>query len=132
MRMNLQLFGGRGADYGVSGKSSVPGVSFTDADGKEYKWYFKTNGKNHFYSTSIGGTPKPTPNNMSPKQMIEQLKKTTKNVKKISRSEKEKSLKEYKDDRAKTNDFLDREYVSNKHFVKGSRSNRITNRVNKR
>ena len=132
MRMNLQLFGGRGADYGGSGKSAVPGVSFTDADGKEYKWYFKTNGKNHFYSTSIGGTPKPTPNNMSPKQMIEQLKKTTKNVKKISRSEKEKSLKEYKDDRAKTNDFLDREYVRNNHFVKGSRSNRITNRVNKR
>ena len=132
MRMNLQLFGGRGADYGVSGKSAVPGVSFTDADGKEYKWYFKTNGKNHFYSTSIGGTPKATPNNMSPKQMLEQWKKTTKNVKTISRSEKEKSLKEYKDDRAKTNDFLNREYVSNKHFVKGSRANRITNRVNKR
>lgn len=69
---------------------------------------------------------------MSPKQMIEQLKKTTKNVKTISRSEKEKSLKEYKEDRSKTNDFLNRAYVSDKHFVKGSRANRITNRVNKR
>lgn len=40
--MNLQLFGGRGADYGVSGKSATAGVSFADANGKEHRWNAKT------------------------------------------------------------------------------------------
>ena len=56
----------------AGGGGSPAGVSFTDSKtGKEYNYYFYKgeDGKN-YYSTSIGGQPKPTPNNMSHEEMV--------------------------------------------------------------
>ena len=69
--------------------------------GKEYNYYFYKgeDGKN-YYSTSIGGQPKPTPNNMSHEEMVERLKQNTGNVKSISKAEKAKAEKAHKAERA--------------------------------
>ena len=93
MRYRAQIFGGRGGGSsrggGNSRGGSPAGVSFTDSKtGKEYNYYFYKgeDGKN-YYSTSIGGQPKPTPNNMSHEEMVERLKQNTGNVKSISKAE---------------------------------------------
>ena len=129
MLINLQLFGGRGSSS--SSSSRTHGVSFTDSAGK-HTWFFETKGKNHFFSRGAGATPEPTPNNMSPRQMVQRLKKNAQNVKTISKSEKARALKDYKKDRKEVDKFLNQAYVSDRTFVKGSRSDRITNRANKR
>lgn len=85
-----------------------------------------------FFSRGAGATPEPTPNNMSPRQMVQRLKKNAQNVKTISKSEKARALKDYKKDRKEVDKFLNQAYVSDRTFVKGSRSDRITNRANKR
>ncbi len=90
MRMNLQYHGGRGGGSSRGGGSPA-GVSFTDSKtGKEYNYYFyKGEDGENYYSTSIGGLPKPTPNNMSHEEMVERLKQNTGNVKSISKAEKD-------------------------------------------
>ena len=131
MVMNLQYFGGRGGSSGIGGGSA--GVRFTDSNGKQHNYYFYKGeeGKN-YYSTSIGGQPKPTPNNMSHKEMVERLKQNTSNVKAISKAEKAKATKAYKEDRAATDRVLNQAYASDKHFTKGMKTSRIGNRATRR
>ena len=105
---------------------NIQGVSFTDSKtGKEYNYYFYKgeDGKN-YYSTSIGGQPKPTPNNMSHEEMVERLKQNTGNVKSISKAEKAKAEKAYKAERAETDRQLNNAYANEKEFVKRSRATR--------
>ena len=130
MRYRAQIFGGRGGGSsrggGNSRGGSPAGVSFTDSKtGKEYNYYFYKgeDGKN-YYSTSIGGQPKPTPNNMSHEEMVERLKQNTGNVKSISKAEKAKAEKAYKAERAETDRQLNNAYANEKEFVKRSRATR--------
>ena len=130
MRYRAQIFGGRGDGSsrggGNSRGGSPAGVSFTDSKtGKEYNYYFYKgeDGKN-YYSTSIGGQPKPTPNNMSHEEMVERLKQNTGNVKSISKAEKAKAEKAYKAERAETDRQLNNAYANEKEFVKRSRATR--------
>lgn len=131
MDINLQYFGGRGGSSGLGGGST--GVSFTDSNGKQHNYYFyKGEGGKNYYSTSIGGQPKPTPNNMSHKEMVERLKQNTSNVKTISKAEKAKATKAYKEDRAATDRVLNQAYASDKHFTKGMKASRTGNRATRR
>ena len=103
---------------------NIQGVSFTDSkSGKECNYYFYKgeDGKN-YYSTSIGGQPKPTPNNMSHEEMVERLKQNTGNVKSISKAEKAKAEKAHKAERAETDRQLNNAYANEKEFVKRSRA----------
>lgn len=138
MRYGAQIFGGRGGGSGRGGGNSrggsPAGVSFTDSKtGKEYNYYFYKgeDGKN-YYSTSIGGQPKPTPNNMSHEEMVERLKQNTGNVKSISKAEKAKAEKAHKAERAEADRQLNNAYASNKEFVKRSRAVRKGLRGTKR
>ena len=113
---------------------NIQGVSFTDSKtGKEYNYYFYKgeDGKN-YYSTSIGGQPKPTPNNMSHEEMVERLKQNTGNVKSISNAEKAKAEKAHKAERAETDRQLNNAYANEKEFVKRSRAVRRGLRGTKR
>ena len=138
MRHRAQIFGGRGGGSsrggGNSRGGSPAGVSFTDSKtGKEYNYYFYKgeDGKN-YYSTSIGGQPKPTPNNMSHEEMVERLKQNTGNVKSISKAEKAKAEKAHKAERAETDRQLNNAYANEKEFVKRSRAVRKGLRGTKR
>ena len=138
MRYRAQIFGGRGGGSsrggGNSRGGSPVGVSFTDSKtGKEYNYYFYKgeDGKN-YYSTSIGGQPKPTPNNMSHEEMVERLKQNTGNVKSISKAEKAKAEKAHKAERAETDRQLNNAYANEKEFVKRSRAVRKGLRGTKR
>lgn len=127
MRMNLQYHGGRGGGSSRCGGSPA-GVSFTDSKtGKEYNYYFyKGEDGTNYYSTSIGGLPKPTPNNMSHEEMVERLKQNTGNVKSISKAEKAKA------ERAEADRQLNNAYANEKEFVKRSRAVRKGLRGTKR
>lgn len=139
MKYRAQIFGGRGGGSGRGGGGSSrggspAGVSFTDSKtGKEYNYYFYKgdDGKN-YYSTSIGGLPKPTPNNMSHEEMVERLKQNTGNVKSISKAEKAKAEKTYKAERAEVDRQLNNAYANEKEFVKRSRAVRKGLRGTKR
>ena len=138
MRYRAQIFGGRGGGSsrggGNSRGGSPAGVSFTDSKtGKEYNYYFYKgeDGKN-YYSTSIGGQPKPTPNNMSHEEMVERLKQNTGNVKSISKAEKAKAEKAHKAERTETDRQLNNAYANEKEFVKRSRAVRKGLRGTKR
>lgn len=139
MRYRAQIFGGRRGGSGRGGGNSrgggsPAGVSFTDLKtGKEYNYYFYKGetGKN-YYSTSIGGKLKPTPNNMSHEEMVERLKQNTGNVKSISKAEKAKAEKAYKAERAETDRQLNNAYANEKEFVKRSRQVRKGLRGTKR
>lgn len=139
MRYRAQIFGGRGGGSGRGGGNSrgggsPAGVSFTDLKtGKEYNYYFyKGEGGKNYYSTSIGGQPKPTPNNMSHEEMVERLKQNTGNVKSISNAEKAKAEKAHKAERAETDRQLNNAYANEKEFVKRSRQVRKGLRGTKR
>ena len=138
MRHRAQIFGGRGGGSsrggGNSRGGSPAGVSFTDSKtGKEYNYYFyKGEDDKNYYSTNIGGQPKPTPNNMSHEEMVERLKQNTGNVKSISKAEKAKAEKAHKAERAETDRQLNNAYANEKEFVKRSRAVRKELRGTKR
>lgn len=93
--------GGRGSSSGVGGG----GIDVTHS-GKTTRYYFsKRNGVN-YYQKGIGGTPEPTPRNMSAKEFSDRVKANGATVKAVSKSARKIEEKEYKADRKATNSFL--------------------------
>lgn len=93
--------GGRGSSSGVGGG----GIDVTHS-GKTTRYYFsKRNGVN-YYQKGIGGTPEPTPRNMSAKEFSDRVKANGATVKAVSQSARKIEEKTYKADKKATNSFL--------------------------
>ncbi len=93
--------GGRGSSSGGGGG----GIDVTHS-GKTTRYYFsKRNGVN-YYQKGIGGTPEPTPRNMSAKEFSDRVKANGATVKAVSQSARKIEEKAYKEDRKATNSFL--------------------------
>lgn len=93
--------GGRGSSSGGGGG----GIDVTHS-GKTTRYYFsKRNGVN-YYQKGIGGTPEPTPGNMSAKEFSDRVKANGATVKTVSQSARKTEEKTYKADRKVTNSFL--------------------------
>ena len=126
---------GRGRS-GVSsggGGSGIPNVNsaytFTDGSGNTMEMYFSKMDGQNYYSRGIGETPNPTPNNMTPSQMVGRARANGYTVDKKSNKTLKEEYDAYKKDKAETQRVLDAAYVSDSNFVKGSRANRIGNRA---
>jgi hypothetical protein len=101
-------------------------------DGEEKTYFFEqSKGKNYYHDT-VGGIAEPTPQNMTPKEMMERMAANGAKVSIMSVNERKKIEAEYRKDRQQTNDFLNRAYLTDKTFVKGSRADRTARRAAKR
>lgn len=117
---------------GSSGISSGGGSGFdVTRNGETTRYYFSSKNGQHYYQVGIGGTPQPTPLNMSASEFKKRVTSNGATVKSISASERRKDEKAYKADRKATNDFLNADEY-NRTAVKGTRSARANNRVNRR
>lgn len=120
--------GGRGGSSGIGGSG---GFDVTK-DGQTTRYYFSSKNGMNYYQRGIGGTPEPTPLNMSASEFRRRVTSGGASVKNVSASERAKESKAYKADRKATNRQLDLYDTSNKEMRKGSRSASINNRANKR
>lgn len=117
--------GGRGGTSGIGG-GGLSGLDVTK-DGETTRYYFsKSNGRN-YYQRSIGGTPEPTPLNMSPNEFKRRVESNGATTKTVSDSDKRRDQARYKEDRRKTNDFLNRSEFD-KEASRGTRLDRKGNR----
>lgn len=121
--------GNSGFDKGGNGANS--GLSVT-INGYTADYYFSKNGDRNFYQRGIGGTPEPTPQNITAKEFKQRAISNGATVKNITSSEHKKSESEYKAERKAMNDFLDKETASNRSLSQGSRAARKVNRANRR
>ena len=116
IKINLQIFGGRGAG-GIGGSSGIsPTTSaYTVKNGNNtVEWYFSKSGDTNYYRNTINGQPEPTPNNWSPKEMIDRVKENGGTVEKKTTAQLKKEVKKYQKEKAEMNDFLNREYARNR------------------
>lgn len=121
--------GGRGGSSGIeSGGSS--GFDVT-GNGETTRYYFSSKNGKHYYQVGIGGTPQPTPLNMSASEFKKRVTSNGATVRNISGSERKRDQKAYKADRKATNDFLNTAEF-NRTAAKGSRSDRANNRAKRR
>lgn len=104
-------------------------TAFTiEKDGVKMQYFFLSKGGNNYYKRSIQGTPKPTPQNMTASEFRSRAISNGAKVKNISSAQVKKLEKQYGENKKKTDKILDQAYVSDRHFVKGSRSERKVNR----
>lgn len=120
--------GGRGGASGLSGE--ITGISVT-MNGETTRYYFTKRSGQNFYQRGVGGTPEPTPMNMTANEFRNRVESSGAKVKNISASEMAKEEINYKADRKATNEFLNREDF-NRTMAKGSRESRASNRANRR
>ena len=121
--------GGRGGSSGI-GSGGSSGFDVT-SNGKTTRYYFTNKNGQHYYQVGIGGTPQPTPLNMSASEFKKRVTSNGATVKNLSASERRKDQKAYKADRKATNEFLNTADF-NRTEAKGSRSDRTNNRANRR
>ena len=112
--------GGRG---GAGGGIGVSGLSATK-NGKTVNFFFYKMGKETLYANDLTSIPEKTPNGMTMADFKQRLIANGSTVREISASEIKKMEEKRKSDRAKTDKFLDKAYLSDKTFVKGSRMER--------
>ena len=93
--------GGRGSSSGGGGS----GVDVTH-NGETTRYYFSEKNGVNYYQRGVGGTPQPTPLNMSAKDFAKRVQANGATVKPVTASAKAAELKAYKADRKATNDFL--------------------------
>lgn len=120
--------GGRGGSSGIGGSG---GFDVTK-DGQTTRYYFSSKNGTNYYQRGIGGTPEPTPLNMSASEFRKRVQAGGASVKNVSASERAKESRAYKSDRKITNRFLDRETASNRTLSSGSRADAKVNRANRR
>ena len=112
--------GGRG---GAGGGIGVSGLSATK-DGKTVNFFFYKMGKETLYANDLTSIPEKTPNGMTRADFKQRLIANGSAVREISAAEIKKMEEKRKADRAETDKFLDKAYLSDKTFVKGSRMER--------
>lgn len=121
--------GGRGGSSGIGARGNS-GLDVTK-DGETTRYYFSNRNGTNYYQRGIGGTPQPTPMNMSASEFRRRVEAGGATVRNISASEKRKDATEYKADRKATDAFLNAAEF-NKTAGRDSRSDRINNRANRR
>ena len=99
-----EIMGGRGNSYRSSG--GVSGIDVTNR-GETTRYYFTKKNGVTYYQRGIGGTPEPTPGNMSAREFRKRVEANGATVKSVSASTREADMKNYKEDRKRTNEFLD-------------------------
>lgn len=127
--------GGRGGKSGISAKSSgsgYTGLDVTTKDGETTRYYFTSNAGENYYQRGIGGSPEPTPLNMSAKEFRDRVEKSGAAVREVSSSERKSDEDDYKRDRASTKKFLDMADVQNGTMRRGTKANRLASRTAKR
>lgn len=122
--------GGRGGSSGI-GSGGSSGFDVT-SNGKTTRYYFTSKNGQHYYQVGIGGTPQPTPLNMSASEFKKRVTSNGATVKNLSASERRKDQKAYKADRKATDAFLDKETASNRALSSGSKAAARSNRANRR
>ena len=122
--------GGRGGSSGI-GSGGSSGFDVT-RNGETTRYYFSSKNGQHYYQVGIGGTPQPTPLNMTANEFGKRATSNGAIVRNISGPEKKRDLKSYKADRKATNTFLDKETASNRALSSGSRADAKVNRANRR
>lgn len=122
--------GGRGGSSGI-GSGGSSGFDVT-SNGKTTRYYFTNKNGQHYYQVGIGGTPQPTPLNMTASEFRKRVTSNGATVRNVSASERKRDQKAYKADRKTTSAFLDRETASNRALASGSRSAAKSNRANRR
>lgn len=123
--------GGRGGSSGLGTVGKNSGLDVTK-DGQTTRYYFAHKNGVNYYQRGIGGTPEPTPMNMSAGEFKQRLERGGAVTRVVSRSERNKDERAYKADREVTNSFLDRETASNRALSSGSRADAKVNRTNHR
>lgn len=117
--------GGRGSNFPGGDRPHV----VTDNDGNEIGTITVKNGKAYFESVGTGDI---TELSGSPEEAIGRINSNGASTRKLSRKEVREREIAHKAEREQANEALDKAYVSDEHFVKGSRTNRIGNRAARR
>ena len=91
--------GGRGSKSGGGGGGS--GVDVTH-NGETTRYYFSEKNGMNYYQRGVGGTPQPTPLNMTVRDFTKRVQANGATVKPVKAAEQ----KAYEADRKATNDFL--------------------------
>lgn len=120
--------GGRGAASGAGGSG---GLEVTK-DGQTTRYYFESRNGVNYYQRGIGGTPEPTPMNMTAKEFRRRVEAGGVSTRGISSAEKVREQKARKAEREATDRFLNIETASNRSLSSGSRAEAKTNRANRR
>lgn len=101
--------GGRGGSSGISGAGKEKGFDVT-VNGETTRYYFSSHGGTNYYQRGIGGTPEPTPLNMTAKQFRARVESNGASTKTVSNKEYKKELEAAKSYKEKTNKFLDEQW----------------------
>ena len=125
-----EIMGGRGGSSGMGKGSGNIGLDVTK-DGQTTRYYFSNRNGTNYYQRGISGTPQPTPANMSAKEFKHRVESNGATTRAVSGTERRKDQKAYKADRKATNEFLNIAEF-NRTAAKGSRSDNIDNRANRR
>ena len=105
--------GGRGGNSGSSGggdSTKVSGFDITFPNGENARYYFTSFNGVNYYQRGIGGTPEPTPLNMTVKEFRRRVESNGAKVASISKSERKADEARYKTDRKANNDFQDQHW----------------------
>lgn len=121
--------GGRGAASGAGGSGG--GLEVTK-DGQTTRYYFESRNGVNYYQRGIGGTPEPSPMNMTAKEFRRRVEAGGASTRGISSAEKAREQKARKAEREATDRFLNIETASNRSLSSGSRAEAKTNRVNRK
>lgn len=122
--------GGRGGSSGIG--SNNKGLDVTTKDGQTTRYYFSNRNGINYYQRGVGGTPQPTPSNISVKEFKQRAESNGAITKVVSGMERRKEQKSYKADREATSRFLDKETASNRTLSSGSRADAKVNRASRR
>lgn len=126
MVVNLQFFGGRGANSGISENSTKQ--IMINANGTKLTYRRESDG--NIYSVVDGRIGNKIPRTME--QIKEAAKKNGYEYETLNNTQYRKAEETWKQQREENNEILNAAYARDRHFVKGSRMSRIGNRVTKR
>lgn len=127
--------GGRGGSSGISAKSDNlrrTGLDVTTKGGKTTRYYFTNNAGENYYQRGIGGTPNPTPLNMSAQEFRDRAEKSGASVRQLSSSEILADVRSYTENRTITNRFLNLADVQDRTMKRGTKANRTASRIARR
>lgn len=125
MVMNLQFFGGRGSSSGIS--NSLRQVS-VNMDGQTVTYRTEKGQTYRIATGNVTGDKIPR----SLEQIVEAARKAGYDVKTYNNKEYLNYMKEYQNSRKQADKELNKAYVSDKNFVKGSRMLRDGNRATRK
>ena len=122
--------GGRGANSRLPIHPLEHGMDVT-INGETTRYYFTRKNGVNYYQRGIDGMPQLTPLNMPQREFRQRVEANGATTRNLSAAERREDVEKYKKHRKEMDDFLDREEF-NRTATKGTRADRISNRVNRR